>query len=516
MYGVFKRLRANDIKITPFEANKQYLSSDIASIGALTASIEWSPNNKSTFTSGNLKYHQLDKLYYRDYINNRANLIELEDAPYKKQERRLYESASIVSLSQKTFGNGVKPYSFEYSSSLGHFIDDGYGNLYNSSKGLTNWPDEDNRVVYLGPVRGFEYYDLSINPEDGNPLVNYSPEYTSIEEDDSYQKNPTKYLSCSFYKYDEYPFISSSTNGYIEVENRPYLNYNSEDFSISFFYKLKDEDSTEGTKTLVYKKEAYYTPNSNTTQLTVNGFEVSLAPEGPQYPYKIYYTFTSDTGSIYFERTDGNVLSIISASLFYDGDTDLKHIICNKSGSTLNIYIDGTNQAVGVDNTSGHCSNNSNLRIYPNSGISQFMIWDRSFDDNVLTNISESYTGTYPIGNIFYDNGFGVITHPKYKSIFDDIEYLKYKGSTFITENEYQCTVGEDEFNSTSNITIRTIPSIYGETIQNFATGSYFKPYITTIGLYDDDANLLAVGKLGQPVKTSTETDTTFILRFDL
>ena len=51
--------------------------------------------------------------------------------------------------------------------------------------------------------------------------------------------------------------------------------------------------------------------------------------------------------------------------------------------------------------------------------------------------------------------------------------------------------------------------------IANFATGSAFKPYITTVGLHDDDGNLLVVGKLGQPIKASSETDTTFVIRFD-
>ena len=42
-----------------------------------------------------------------------------------------------------------------------------------------------------------------------------------------------------------------------------------------------------------------------------------------------------------------------------------------------------------------------------------------------------------------------------------------------------------------------------------------FKPYVTTVGLYDDDLNLLAVGKFAQPVKTSEEADMTFVIRWD-
>ena len=92
---------------------------------------------------------------------------------------------------------------------------------------------------------------------------------------------------------------------------------------------------------------------------------------------------------------------------------------------------------------------------------------------------------------------------------------LKYKNTHLITENEYQCTMTEDEFEFTTNPTARKIPSIESEDIADFTTGSAFKPYVTTVGLHDDDGNLLAVGKLGQPIKASSETDTTFVIRFD-
>ena len=51
--------------------------------------------------------------------------------------------------------------------------------------------------------------------------------------------------------------------------------------------------------------------------------------------------------------------------------------------------------------------------------------------------------------------------------------------------------------------------------LANFTTSSYFKPYVTTIGLYNENNDLLVVGKLGQPIRMSDETDTTFIMRWD-
>jgi len=55
MPGIFKKLNASDVKITPFEAHKQYNTVDLASIGASTSSLAWSGKNKSEFTTGSRK-----------------------------------------------------------------------------------------------------------------------------------------------------------------------------------------------------------------------------------------------------------------------------------------------------------------------------------------------------------------------------------------------------------------------------------------------------------------------------
>ena len=49
----------------------------------------------------------------------------------------------------------------------------------------------------------------------------------------------------------------------------------------------------------------------------------------------------------------------------------------------------------------------------------------------------------------------------------------------------------------------------------DFATGSFFSPYITTVGLYNDNFELLAVGKLAKPIQTSRTTDMTILINID-
>ena len=57
--------------------------------------------------------------------------------------------------------------------------------------------------------------------------------------------------------------------------------------------------------------------------------------------------------------------------------------------------------------------------------------------------------------------------------------------------------------------------------VSNHKTGQYlnleeFKPYVTYIGLYNEDNELLAHGKLAKPIKLSDDIETSFIVRFDV
>ena len=92
---------------------------------------------------------------------------------------------------------------------------------------------------------------------------------------------------------------------------------------------------------------------------------------------------------------------------------------------------------------------------------------------------------------------------------------IQFQGSHLIYENEYQCTVDEYEFNDTLNISARKIRTQDSHELADFTTSSLFQPYVTTVGLYNEQNELLVIGKLGQPVRTSNEIDTTFVLRWD-
>jgi len=107
---------------------------------------------------------------------------------------------------------------------------------------------------------------------------------------------------------------------------------------------------------------------------------------------------------------------------------------------------------------------------------------------------------------------------------------MSFSSSYTIYETQYKATILENEFNYTLNpsaISGSTIPTVFsGSSLDfentasygkpyGFVTASYFDPYITTVGLYDNDFQLLAVGKLAKPLQTSAVTDTTILINID-
>lgn len=90
---------------------------------------------------------------------------------------------------------------------------------------------------------------------------------------------------------------------------------------------------------------------------------------------------------------------------------------------------------------------------------------------------------------------------------------LSFKNEYIIYEQEVRCKVGENDFNMTLNPTISTDNS---GSLRDFATGSNFSPYVTTVGLYNNRSELLAVAKLAQPIPLSSTTDTVFVVKYDI
>ena len=138
-------------------------------------------------------------------------------------------------------------------------------------------------------------------------------------------------------------------------------------------------------------------------------------------------------------------------------------------------------------------------------------------------------------GNVFYDRGLIVLTEGITNTTTINTFDLSYRSTMTIYENEVFLSVNENEFNvsqnpsaydGTNKIKLKTIQSTieptkfggFGEYDYSSSvdtTGSYLAPFITTIGLYDNELNMVAVCKLPKPIKSLPDYPLNFIVRFD-
>lgn len=131
-------------------------------------------------------------------------------------------------------------------------------------------------------------------------------------------------------------------------------------------------------------------------------------------------------------------------------------------------------------------------------------------------------SGSIYIGNIIYEHGIIVLTGGERTRDYWDEEIATFVNNSNVTcsfsssytiyETQYKCTIGESEFNYSQN---PSVISGSNGTPWGFATSASFAPYVTTVGLYNDQRDLIAVGKLAQPTPISKTTDTTILINVD-
>ena len=118
-------------------------------------------------------------------------------------------------------------------------------------------------------------------------------------------------------------------------------------------------------------------------------------------------------------------------------------------------------------------------------------------------------------GNLFNKHGIAVITSPNY--IYNNILQTPYTASYKSTVTRYEMNalvhIPSDEFNLPTNPTVLEDDL---STYKSYVTASNFDPYFTTIGLYNSDAQLLAIGKLAYPIKKRGDVDINVLVRLDL
>jgi len=255
----------------------------------------------------------------------------------------------------------------------------------------------------------------------------------------------------------------------------------------------------------------------------------------------------------YYDDGFGGITTIDATYSFVSYDIETQIITfydpAQAENEELTLSFFDVNTGIGTFTYNGDTQNLAVLQVDFQAGIITF---------SEAIDFSDLSLSAARVGNIFYDDGIIVLNDSG-----PFTEYLlQYRSTVEITETEVLLSVKEGEFNisqnptavdvtlyQTSSFTTTPITNVspggtvkikevldisqkqyftssfdgvtvgtwndYSESGSIDPTGSYLAPYITTIGLYDDNYDMVAVAKLPTPIKNLPDWDINFIVRFD-
>ena len=480
----FKKIKSSDLKFNPMQLNKTFtlLSGSVSGHTPLQA--YYSKNISETYVNGEQNIDSSFKTIIFKSINQLF---------YKHDNKILYQTSSIFSIPQKKMGQKLKTDSFTYSSASLSLASTRKGIIYDTNIVTGSFPDT---------LNFYEGFNTHFNIDNIKNL-----KYKNIA-NITYTNGVTTSTGAQL------PIgLSALFSETSYIESKLYGNYDKQhNYAISFFIS--------GTN------------NTNNDQLILGKVSNSTSQ---QYPFKIQL---SGSNQIKFDFGTGLLQKgFISSSA--EVSSSWNHVICQKTGSELQIYINGTIHASQsfselTDNANTYIthpvniSNNSPLKIggYNADGggfqgyLDEIRIYNKALTTSEISTLKDRNEGggllqTNVVGQVFDKKGFIVISTPdyRYNNLITSAYTASYQSTVTLYEMSTLCRVSAGEFNTTRNHSALVENN---DQYLNYLTGSNFSPYITSIGLYNSVGQLLAIAKLGQPIKKRDNVDMNFFVRLDL
>ena len=238
-------------------------------------------------------------------------------------------------------------------------------------------------------------------------------------------------------------------------------------------------------------------------------------------------TTTTTTSHRYFNY----LTSLLTESRYFPTESNSEVSIISIPSKLWGNNITPKTFAFTYDKTTAYDDGNGNLYTPHQSQLNTYET--AQYGINVYGDPDAPY---FYVGNIIYSHGIAIITTGSLVGVAGDISSsltnltsasISFSSSIDLYETQYKCTLTENEFNFSLNPTlisgsnvvydgsVLTASNANSSTTYGFVTESYFTPYITTVGLYNEMQELMAVGKLSQPLQKSRTTDTTILINFD-
>lgn len=498
---VFKKIDQADVMVNSFQANKSWTITSGSSTGSmLVLRGIYSDVNQLPALGSELTYNDAvnidGSLQTITYFSINHMFYKYKTQPFKtygptnltQTKKALYQSASILAFPQIKIGEGIKPKSFSFTGSAITLASDLYGNVYDVTFNTASI------VTAVKWYEGFnEYFDTSrIEYESSNVT------YVSGVPTSNGSQLPIGFAA----KFNGNGYIKKSIDGYYDRDH---------DYAISFFITSSNTGSNN---------EIILAKASSSLQ--------------PSYPFKI--ELNSNKQIVFTIAGSTTFYSQITSSIAVSSSWN--HVVCQKSGSTMQMYVNGTlhssttnnllintyspfTASARIDNTSdvylgGFSTDSSNLTGF----IDEVRIFNKSLTASNISSLNDRTEGgtllqTANVGNVFDKHGIIVISSAdyRYNNITATPFSASYRSTVTIHELSTIAKVDAGDFNMSTNLTLTQDDD---STYVSFVSGSDFSPYVTTIGLYDDAGQLLAIGKLAQPIRKRSDVDMNFLIRLDL
>jgi hypothetical protein len=548
---VFKKINSTDVKVSPFQVYKSWtilsgsatssalpllgIYTDINRLPALGTSLTYNDAVNIDGSLQSITYFSVNHLYYK-YKTQPYNSFGPNDLT--RVNKTLFQSASILSIPQIKIGEGIKPKSFIFTGSSVSLASDSYGNVYDTLYDTSNYNSY--------------YLSVLVNSIQSRGAATGS---TTVVESISCLQTFLNSINQIDTNTDSFSFVSGYTyyEGFNEYFDTTRIQYESQGViyepgvktsngsqaAIGYAAKFSGAGYIKDSLPGYYDRDHDYAISffvSSSKSGTSNGLLIAKASNSlqPSYPFKIELSGSkqivfSAAGSTEFKT---QITSSIAVSSSWN------HIVCQKSGSSLQMYVNGRLHAstsnnllvntfspftasARIDNTSdlyigGFNSQSSNVNAY----IDEVRIFNKSLTSDNISSLNRRIEGgtflqTNIVGTVFDKQGLVVISSPDYRyhNVLTTPFTSSYKSTVSLYEMNVLTRLDSGDFNMTLNPTTLLDNN---QTYLPYISSSTFAPYITTIGLYNDAGQLLAIGKLAQPIKKRSDVDMNFMIRLDL
>ncbi len=476
-------------------------------------------------------------------------------------ERDLYVSASIFSIPHNRMGDGIKPNSIvvadlsitgshtEAINILDVKLDEQHGHLYDTRLDTGSY-------VPFGDLVGYWGFNDEVVPR--RTSLDKHIEDRSSYEHHAYGKGLYYDGGIKTSGHKQLPSGTKVTlNGsdsYIRVDHNKQLDfYKGNDYSISLWTVLptSQSDSILDYNWLVNKSGTFRDYGQDKKLRDVLRRENKRNPIFP-FDLKVYNQNTSNNGKVVASLSDG-LRNVEVTSSTQINDVSEHHICFNKTGSLLELWIDGIKEVSSSIKLKSQIANTDDMLFgarhlsdgYPDystegngvlsGSLDEIRFYRKALSQSQIEGLSNNdyVTGsayqTNVVGEVFYKHGIMVVSDPRpiYKYVWTGAsgswDYgsefgwsTKYKSTKQLHEVSLMCEIGADEFNVSQNPSLKVNNNPNSDVLQDFVTGSDFRNYFTTIGLYNPNGDLIAIGKLASAIQNRSDVDITVKVRFDL